>query len=353
MSDFIRYEDASEYTFGNLGGYAQKPTGNHLNWLELASSRMERDYEEAFERASKRTGRSQESGMQTEAAWASFLENWLPPQYEVVQNKHIYGEVETGEDPDETDIVVLRPSYPTSLRKESHILVSGVAAAFSVKSTLNSSGIQEAADSCARLHRTLAPREGTARKELTRPFVFGLLASSHTWKKESSSPRFNMSKQLFEADQNFASTPAASLDMACVLDLGTWNHITSVSPPTPIPTQLVEDLSAEDREAAIESFSTMQVRSTFALNPANREGDVLASFLTSLYSRLALEDRELKSLADSFSLMGADSGGRDRSRDWEVDQILSPAVSETNWQLWDHFTFGAPFSTTYGWHVPW
>lgn len=291
--------------------------------------------------------------MQVEAAWATFLESWLPPQYEVVKNKHIVGEIDNGEPPEETDIVVLRPSYPRSLRSKSHVLVGGVAAAFSVKSTLKSASIQQAAKSCARLQRTMVPRVGTARKELTRPIIYGLLASSHEWKQLSSHPYYNVSKQLFEADQKFAAHPIASLDLVCVPDLGTWNHITSVRPPMPISPQMLEGIPDGERQAAFDLINTAEIRSAFVLNPARREGDVLASFLTSLYSRLALQDRELKTLADSFSLMGAGSGGRGKSRIWDANEVLSAGVRETPWNHWDNFTFGAEYATTYGWHVPW
>lgn len=353
MSDSIAYEDAEVYTFGNLGGHPQPPSGEHLRWLNSASSQMAEEYDEVFSRLSTTTGRVQESGMQIEAAWATFLESWLPPQYEVVKNKHIVGELDNGEPPEETDIVVLRPSYPRSLRFKSHILVGGVAAAFSVKSTLRSASIHQAAQSCARLQRTMAPREGTPRKELTRSVIYGLLASSHDWKQPSSHSYYNVSKHLFEADQSFAARPIASLDLVCVPDLGTWNHITSVRPPMPSHPQMFEGLPTGERQAAIDMLNTMDIRSAFVLNPARREGDILASFLTSLYSRLALQDRELKTLADSFSLMGADSGGRDKCRIWDASEVLSEGVRETPWSHWDNFTFGAEYATTYGWHVPW
>lgn len=349
----IAYENAEEYGFGNLGGCPQLPSGEHLRWLNSASSQMAEEYDEVFSRLSTTAGRVQESGMQVEAAWATFLESWLPPQYEVVKNKHIVGEIDNGESPEETDIVVLRPSYPRSLRSKSHILVGGVAAAFSVKSTLKGSSIQQAAQSCARLQRTMATREGTPRKELTRPFIYGLLASSHEWKQPCSRPHYNVSRQLFEADQRFAAHPIASLDLVCVPDLGTWNHITHVSPVMPWHPQMFEDLPAEDRHAAFDTINTMNVRSAFVRNPVRRKGDVLASFLTSVYSRLALQDRELKTLADSFSLMGGDSGGHDKSRIWDASEVLSAGVREIPWNQWDSFTFGSERATTYGWHIPW
>jgi hypothetical protein len=48
-----------------------------------------------------------------------------------------------GDNEFETDIVILNPSYPTRLRAHEEILAGGVAAAFSVKLTLDAAGIRD------------------------------------------------------------------------------------------------------------------------------------------------------------------------------------------------------------------
>jgi hypothetical protein len=58
---------------------------------------------------------------------------------------------ETNSESFETDIVVLNPSYPQPLRNREEILVGGVAAAFSVKLTLNAAGIQDGVEWAAAL----------------------------------------------------------------------------------------------------------------------------------------------------------------------------------------------------------
>lgn len=349
----ISYESAEEFTFGSLGGPGASPSDQHLAWLRKTASGMADEYEEVFSRLSSTQGRVQESGHQIEAAWRDFLSAWLPPQYEVKTRKYIVGEFGSGEDLEETDLIILSPNYPRALREKTHILAGGVAAAFSVKSTLKKASVYEAAESCARLQRTLAPREGTPRKELTKPFPYGVLAHSHGWKTGGSDPLHNVSKSLFEADQRHASSPRDCLDLVCVPDLGTWNNIKSVTLGMPMPLSFMQDLPEEQRQEFIDLTTRMRVRSMFAPNPARHHGDVLASFLTSLYSRLAIHDDELNSLADSFSLMGAESGGRGKCRYWDPELTLSPSVRDIPYDMWENFSSNSEFSTTFGWHVPW
>lgn len=349
----MNFDDAEEYGFGMLDQPQSRPSQQHITWLRRTARQMSEEYEEAFEATSKNSGRAQETGHVIERGWKTFLTNWLPPQYEVTTRRYIVGEVDTGDNREETDIVVLRPNYPKSLRGEAHVLAGGVAAAFSVKSTLQSKSIYEAAESCARLDRSLSTREGTPRKELTRTFPYGLLAHSHLWKGEGSNPRLNVSKNLYEADLRHATRPRASLDLVCIPDLGTWNQIKAVQLPVPGLSEILGDAPPEERNNIAEAMSRTLIRSAFVRNAAENRGEVLASFLTSLYSRLAINDEQLRSLADSFSLMGADTGGRNKVRIWDGENAMSRGVFETPAQNWDHFGFGADFAMTYGWHVPW
>jgi hypothetical protein len=103
-----------------------------------------------------------------------------PPGYDVVTRKYIVPEV--GLEEFETDILVLHPSYPVPLRTREEILAGGVAAAFSVKLTLDASGIRDGVRRAIALRRGLKPRYGTPREEMTAPFPVGLLAHSHSWK---------------------------------------------------------------------------------------------------------------------------------------------------------------------------
>lgn len=353
MDKRIAFDDAEDFGFENIGQPQMSTSQQHIRWLERTARQMAEEYEEVFDAASEMSGRAQVTGHAMEAGWRAFLSNWLPPQYEVKTRKYIVGEVDTGEDPEETDIVILRPNYPKSLREETHVLAAGVAAAFSVKSTLKAASIEEAGASCARLDRSLLRPEGTPRRELTRSFPYGLLAHSHSWKGGRSDPARNVSRNLFEADQRNAREPRESLDLVCVPDLGTWNQIKSVQLPMPVSSEMLEGVPFGERRKIVEAMSQTVVRSAFVLNAAQSQGEVLASFLTSLYSRLAINDEQLRSFADSFAHMGADTGGRNKVRVWDSSSVLSKGVLNAPAQKWDRFGYGAEFAMTYGWHVPW
>lgn len=62
--------------------------------------------------------------------------------------------------------VVFHPHYPNPLRKKRDVLASGVAAAFSVKRTLNREEIAEAYKQAAMIRQGMKIREGTPRDHL-------------------------------------------------------------------------------------------------------------------------------------------------------------------------------------------
>lgn len=150
----------------------------HHQWLEDASADIERDYKRLYSKAAK-SGTTQEVGHENEAVWATFLSNWLPPQYEVTTRKYIVGTLDTADNPFETDLIVFHPGYPRKLREKSQVMAAGVAAAFSTKLTIRPNGLREAAGQSASLQRALRPAGGHSRIELWKPYVFGVLAASH------------------------------------------------------------------------------------------------------------------------------------------------------------------------------
>ena len=115
---------------------------------------MGREYAKAHEMASD-PSKVQQSGHKSETAWVKALEGWLPPQYQIGQRKYLLLEDDSASPAisAETDIVIFQPSYPERLRDREEILVSGVAAAFSVKLTLDRAGISEAIQQAAMVRR--------------------------------------------------------------------------------------------------------------------------------------------------------------------------------------------------------
>ncbi len=116
----------------------------HHEWLADVNDSIVHSYEREQEMA-RTSGRTQETGHVVESLWDGVLTDWLPPQYQVEKRKYILLENEDGTAlPKETDLVVFHPHYPEKLRKKSHVLASGIAAAFSVRRTVDRKDIDDA-----------------------------------------------------------------------------------------------------------------------------------------------------------------------------------------------------------------
>lgn len=276
----------------------------HHHWLEAASESIRSDWNRQRELA-RHAERTQQVGHEHETTWSKFLENWLPPQYEVATRKYIVGTHLNQGRPSETDVVIFRPSYPRQLRRETHIMAAGVAAAFSVKLTLKSAGLREAVKSSASLQRSLIPRTGNARDELWKPYLYGVLAGSHDWKAPNSTPSDNISKLLSDYDEVEAAHPTESLDLLCVADLGVWAKALSLS----------ADYRKSDQPEVIETSHQAVSQTTFS---------PLLIFLSSLYERLSWQDEELVGLAQDFRITSNWKGSQGFVRYWDPALVLSP-----------------------------
>jgi hypothetical protein len=91
-----------------------------------------------------------------------------------------------------TDLVIFNPGFPRRLRSREDVLAGGVAAAFSVKLTLDPAGLRDACERAARLRRATKTGHGSPRTELLGAFAVGVLAHAHTWTRPRSTPRENL-----------------------------------------------------------------------------------------------------------------------------------------------------------------
>ncbi|GAA2135327.1 hypothetical protein GCM10009844_00460 [Nocardioides koreensis] len=133
---------------------------------------------DAYERA-RRIARERDpnhAGHIGEATWSSMLTTW-GPGWPVVTRKYIVG---PGGETNEVDIIVLKPDYPTALREESSVLVSGVAAAFSSKLTLKPEHIDEAIGQKKAILQAVWRPTSCVKESVSGPFPFGLLAHGAT-----------------------------------------------------------------------------------------------------------------------------------------------------------------------------
>lgn len=282
----------------------------HHQWLEQVSEDMRRDYDRLHADAVS-PALVQQAGHGAESSWVRFLSAWLPPEYEVGRRKYIVPE--KGSSTFETDLVVFRPSYPVALREREEILASGVAAAFSVKLTLDRAGLSEAARSATALTDGMAERRGSPRTEMQRPFPFGVLAHSHSWKAPASAPAANINDAVWTLDHAHADRPAKSLDLVCVADLGTWRRVFMPRVPT------VASL-APGQTPSYQAVTAM-IDSSASTSPAP-----VAVLVSALFERLAADHPTMRPLADGLRLTGTSGEGSGLQRVWALQDVFSDEV---------------------------
>ncbi|MGK5692818.1 DUF6602 domain-containing protein [Streptomyces sp. URMC 128] len=310
-------------------GSTSEKSAVHHRWLRAVEQDIQQEYMRLHAEARSDPQRAGHGG---EGTWARILSDWLPPSYEVATRRYIIPE--EGDDVFETDLIVFRPTYPRALRSREEVLASGVAAAFSVKLTLNKDGIRDGFERAARISRGVKARLGSPREEISSTFPVGLLSHSHSWKATSPGPQFGVQSICREMDNLYAQHPRESLDLLCVANLGVW----SVSRVPFLPQKLVQHLDAEkgcNFSPGAVMTSVMQLDS---------QSPTVAVFIASLYERLSLTDPTLRPLADGFKALGDAAGGGGMPRFWSLEEVFSDDVqlalsqgivkaADPNWRL--------------------
>jgi hypothetical protein len=295
----------------------------HHEWLEKVTADIAADYERL------RAGEDpQWAGHGGEETWARLFQDWLPPAYEVGIRKYIVPE--EGDEKFETDLVVFNPAYPERLRSRVDVLAGGVAAAFSVKLTLNVEGLRDGIKRAAKLRRATKARAGTARTELLGAFPVGLLAHSSFWKKPGSKPEENITRAFRKLDGELARHPRESLDFLCVADLNTWGtakmawwppDFAAAMPVVPGKVPL-----ATEEMKANGLCVTAITKSDLAQSPAP-----VALFIARLMSRLSASDPALVPLAEGLHVtntMGTAGGPLSDWRLWSLADVYSDDVRQ-------------------------
>jgi len=195
----------------------RQKTHGLYDFMRQISDEMSAEYNRIQMRATEDPGTA---GDQGEENWAELLRDWLPLTYEVVTKGRIISQ-ESVTSP-QIDVLVIKGSYLKKLLNKKLYLAAGVAAAFECKTTLNSSHIVKALENCTKIKSLYPERTGTPYKELHSPLVYGLLAHSHAWKGEKSTPEQNIQRKLHEADSLSVFHTRAQLDLLCVADLAAW-----------------------------------------------------------------------------------------------------------------------------------
>jgi hypothetical protein len=291
----------------------------HHQWLKDASQDIQKDYDQLFRTAAE-SGRTQEVGHGNERVWQRFLQNWLPPQYEVDTRKYIIGPRDSAARPFETDLVIFNPGYPKMLRGMNEVMSGGVAAAFSTKLTVRPDGLDEAARHSAALQKVVGPERGHARLELWKPYVFGFLAASHCWKADGSTPGKNVAEHLYNNDLEHSHHPSESIDLVCVADLGTWTKTTCYLEHPGSPGEGETDKAWWNPEMAAfgETITTSHTHIK-----SNDDVTPLALFLSALYGFMSWRNPDMSDIANDFRRSNSEPAGSGFSRFWPAHKVLS------------------------------
>jgi hypothetical protein len=287
----------------------------HHEWLAKVTRDIAADYERLHAEALHDV---QKAGHGGEGTWRDFLQEWLPPAYEVVTRKYIIPE--RGDEAFEMDLVVLRPAYPERLRDRVDILAGGVAAAFSVKLTLDAEGVRDAVTKAAQLRRVLQPRASrTARSELVGAFAVGVLAHSHAWKRPGSTPLANLTRACWDLDHEIAEHPRESLDYLCVADLAAMGRARlSLAPGTPelrVPTE-------PPRHHVTGCCAT-----AFTVPSAASTPPPVAAFITFLLERLSYDDPGIQPFAAGLHATGTVGMAGAPTRLWRYEDVFTEHVA--------------------------
>ncbi|WP_341940931.1 DUF6602 domain-containing protein [Microbacterium sp. LWH10-1.2] len=299
-------------------------------WFDKADAEMRASYAENHAKA-RDSKRIQQTGHAAEHAWGKLLEEWLPPHYEVAYRRYILPEVDAEDyTPRETDIVVFRPGYPRALRRQEEVLAAGVAAAFSVKLTLDPAGLREAVEEAALIRRHVAPRLGTARQEATPTFRYGVLGHAH---KFGVNPRTNVATHYFRSDLELSTHPRESLDLICVADLGVWEKVTSTYSPVwneeerakgnLVPEGFSVDTTLIDVET---SMSEKYPGPNGAWSQTS--GSPLSMFISTLYGFLSQEDDQAAPFYRGLLGSNVSASGGGLSRRWAPENVYNETTLE-------------------------
>jgi hypothetical protein len=313
----------------------QSKTHDLYDFMRQISSEISSEYDRIQKRAKEDPGTA---GDQGEENWAELLRDWLPRNYEVVTKGRIISQ--EGVTSPQIDVLVLKSSYPKKMLNKKLYLAAGVAAAFECKTTLKASHIADALKTCATIKNFYPPRTGTPFKELHSPIVYGLLAHSHSWKGDNSTPVENINQKLIESDTESVTHPRQQLDILCVADLAAW---TSSAMTFIGPRQIPDWSTMELMYGASGSATSAYVGHTYSLEQQVTQFTPIGVLISYLSQKMAWEDLSFRDLADYYRITNIAGSGAGHMRKWpasiysdEIRSIVEAGGLSTGkpWDVW-------------------
>jgi hypothetical protein len=315
---------------------SQQKTHDLYDFMQQISTEMSAEYDRIQKRATEDPGTA---GDQGEENWAALLRDWLPRNYEVVTKGRIISQ--EGETSPQIDVLVLKGSYPKKMLNKKLYLAAGVAAAFECKTTLKAAHIADALKTCAQVKGFYRPRTGTPFKELHSPLVYGLLAHSHSWKREKSTPEENIKQKLIESDDEFVNHPLKQLDILCVADLATWTSSTTTFIG---PRQIPEWSSMAAIYGVSGSATSAYVGHSYTHEQQVAQFTPIGVLISYLSQKMAWEDPSFRDLADYYRITNIAGGGSGHMRMWPASIYSNEIRSRveagmlSNGKSWDEWS---------------
>lgn len=289
-----------------------------IDFIGSASRQISEEYDRIQKRATEDPGTA---GDQGEENWATLLRNCLPPTFQIVTKGRILSH--EGVASPQVDVLVLQPEYPKQLLDKKLYLAGGILAAFECKVTLKAKHIEDLIKNSVEIKSHAEIRKGSPYKELQSPIIYGLLAHSHSWKGENSTPTLNVESQLFEADSSFITHPIQMPDILCIADLECWSSSKTVFVAAKGFAQLIQNNRYEGQVLSVSSYIGR------TRLPWQRRDNYtsIGEMLISLYRKIAWEYPNLRQLSRYFTLTKIAGSGQGGPRIW-LGSIFSDEVRE-------------------------
>lgn len=313
-------------------------TNDLFDFMNSATQEIENEYKRIQKRATEDPGTA---GDQGEENWATLLRNWLPSTFQIVTKGRILSH--KGIASPQVDVIVLQPEYPKHLLDKKLYLAGGVLAVFECKVTLKSKHIEEFIKNSIEVKGHLQEQKGTPYKEIQSQIIYGLLAHSHSWKGDNSTPIQNIESKLWDCDNLYITHPIQTPDIICIADLATWStsKITFIG-PRQIPNweNMIEIYGPNgSATTAYVCHSKESENQTEFFTP-------IGAMLTSLLNKLAWEYPNLRTFARYFELTNIRGSGGGAIRNWDSsiysDEIRRKVESGqlSNGIFWDEWSVG-------------
>lgn len=295
-----------------IGGKNMETTHDLYDFFRKANNNISEEYSRICRRVKEDPGTA---GDQGEENWKELLELWLPSYFQIVTKGRIIGD--SGETGPQVDVIVLSPDYPKSLLGCKEYLAGGVIAAFECKTTLRRQHINDLMEHSKRIKRLAINETGTPRKDLQSKIYYGILAHSHDWKKENSTPKENIDKSIYEFDKKYITHPIEMPDIICVADVGVWKTQKGIIP----------------KYSNEENLDGNFVMSTYiALD--GREGfyTTIGAYIFDFLQNIAWNYPSARDIVSYMRKLNLSGEGKGKMRRWSLD-ILSEETRNNLYQL--------------------